>query len=739
MRRTWAAAAALLFLLVALGFKGAMVQVPDVPAQAAPGAFDTGRALARLARILGDERPHPVDSPANDAVRARLVAELRALGLAPVVTDGIACSGFPRMRFVTCARVRNVRATFGPATGRHLLIASHYDSSPTGPGAADDGLGVAVALETAALLKARRLARPVTLLFTDGEEAGLLGARFFLDQDPLAARVGAAINLEARGVTGPAIMFETSRPNGPAIAAFAAGAVRPVASSLTADAYSNIPNATDVTFFHERPWTMLNYAIIGNESRYHSRDDRLANLDPRSVRHMGIQALAAAARLATSPALPVGGGGETVYADLLGRALLRLPQPLAVGGVIVLFAGAALVAWRRRRGLAGALALLAGALLAAVVATLLGQAAVWMVKPGAFWLAHPELTSAAIDASALAAALALFAWRRPADRRALRAAFWLLFLAFGTLIALTMPGASIFFLAPPAVALLGMALAPRWPRAERVGALAAWILLLLSWAPLLHLAQVLLGLSAAWLFAPIAALLVLPVLIELTPRLGDVPASAGLTAAAALLAGGWAVAAAAPAYDAAAKQNFRIDYAWDPAARRGQWLVNHDGGPLPAAFAGFRRNAEVPWAPGKRLGAPAPPVPLAAPSAEMLERRSIRGGRLVTLRLRGAGAESLLLRFAPDTPMLSARSGRSAARFGAGAKDEPFLLRCMGRACEGLVVTVQIASPRPVDADLVALRSGLPPAAAPLLRARPADATPHYAPDTRYVSVKLRL
>ena len=32
-------------------------------------------------------------------------------------------------------------------------------------------------------------------------------------------RVDTAINLEARGVTGPAIMFETSRPNGPAIAA----------------------------------------------------------------------------------------------------------------------------------------------------------------------------------------------------------------------------------------------------------------------------------------------------------------------------------------------------------------------------------------------------------------------------------------------------------------------------------------------------------------------------------------
>src|SRR6185437_9247462 len=170
-------------------------------------------------------------------------------------------------------------------------------------------------LEIASLLKDRRLARPVTFLFDEGEEAGLVGAGAFLEQDPLAARVDSLINMEARGVTGPAIMFETSRPNGSAIQAYRRAAARPVANSMTTDFYRLIPNATDVTVFSGRPWAILNYAVIGNETRYHSAGDRLDALDPRSLRHMGSEALAATEVLAAAPPPP--GGTEYVYADVI--------------------------------------------------------------------------------------------------------------------------------------------------------------------------------------------------------------------------------------------------------------------------------------------------------------------------------------------------------------------------------------------------------------------------------------
>ena len=160
----------------------------------------------------------------------------------------------------------------------------------------DDGIGVATMLEVAgAAARADGWRGRSPSCSTRARRSGLLGARAFLERDPLAARVDTAINLEARGVSGPAIMFETSRPNGAAIALYRAAAARPVANSLSTDLYRLIPNSTDVAVFDERPWTILNFAVIGNETRYHSAGDELAALDRRSLQHMGEQTLAVAA------------------------------------------------------------------------------------------------------------------------------------------------------------------------------------------------------------------------------------------------------------------------------------------------------------------------------------------------------------------------------------------------------------------------------------------------------------
>ena len=80
-----------MLLMVVFAVKGVMLAPPAVPHAS---AFDTGRAIGRLERVLGDQRPHPVDSDADDAVRGRLVAELRALGLNPQVRAREDCRAF---------------------------------------------------------------------------------------------------------------------------------------------------------------------------------------------------------------------------------------------------------------------------------------------------------------------------------------------------------------------------------------------------------------------------------------------------------------------------------------------------------------------------------------------------------------------------------------------------------------------------------------------------------------------
>jgi len=357
MRRAGIVAALLLALLAAMGMKGALVPIPEPTiGTIGPADFNTARATERLQRVLGDQRPRPVDSAADDGVRERLLAELGALGLAPRVSDSFTCNGADRSQTVSCARVRNVVATLGPAQGRHVLLVSHYDSTPTGPGAADDGIGVAAMLEAASLLRAQPLKRPVTLLFDEGEETGLIGARAFLDRDPLAPRVESLVNLESRGTTGPAIMFETSRPNGRAIRHYERSVPRPAANSLTTDFARLIPNQTDVAVLKERPWTILNFAIIGNETRYHSPDDIVANLDPRSLRHMGEQVIQVTEDLAGDGGAPA--EGELLYGDVLGVGLVTLPLRLGLALLGALVLGFGALAWSRRGGVgAGAAAL----------------------------------------------------------------------------------------------------------------------------------------------------------------------------------------------------------------------------------------------------------------------------------------------------------------------------------------------------------------------------------------------
>jgi acetylornithine deacetylase/succinyl-diaminopimelate desuccinylase-like protein len=92
-------------------------------------AFSATAARAVLERVYPDATPHPIGSPANAAVRDRIVAELEALGAAPTIQRTVSCRG------PVCGVVDNIVAV---VRGRHpspaVLLAVHYDSVPAGPG-----------------------------------------------------------------------------------------------------------------------------------------------------------------------------------------------------------------------------------------------------------------------------------------------------------------------------------------------------------------------------------------------------------------------------------------------------------------------------------------------------------------------------------------------------------------------------------------------------------------------------
>jgi hypothetical protein len=738
MTRTYALlAGALLLLVAALGLKGQLLTLPDVPAKAEAGAFDTARALARLRRVLGPEGPHPVDTVANDAVRERLIAELRGLGMEPEVTDDFACNSHPKSPAVGCARVRNIVATMGPRGGRrrHILAAAHYDSTPVGPGAADDGIGLAALLEAAHHLRNVRLVRPVTFLITDGEEAGLLGARAFLERHPIARNVEALVNFEARGTTGPAIMFETSRPNASAIASFEAA--RPVANSLTSDFYRLIPNSTDVTVFGGQPWTILNFAVIGNETRYHSAGDTLAALDPRSVLHMGEQALATLTSLGGA-GVPQR-GGEVHYTDLATRGLIVLPALLSfvLLGLALLFW--AWRAWQRRRGLGMAVLVVVAGLVDSAAIGWAAQFIVGLLRDGVWWRAHPEATGLAIGLSALAACVGpLLLLGRERTTETLRAAFWLVFLIVAALLALVAPGGTILFVFPPLLAAAGAG-----TRFERAAVLAAAALLFVLFAPLLELLEILLGHGSAWMFAPLAAVILWPWLIELAPLFRAARRRVVAAGVSGVLAAGWLWAGLAPAYSEDRQQRFSVEYAWDADARRGHWAILNDGAPLPEAYrrlAAWAPSAvTVPWGTARRWKAPGPAIPAPAPGLELLASREMPRGRVLTVRIASRGAETVALRAPPEADVRAVRAGGFVRSMGRGSAQDPFFIRCQGRSCDGAVFDIAIGRREPSEWLLIGSSAALPPAARPLVAARPPFARPQYSPDSTISTRRLRL
>lgn len=736
-RNTLLAFAVIIIVLAAMAAKSLLVSVPPVRAHNAAGEFDAGRAKARLAFILGDQRPHPADSVADDMVRARLVGTLQQMGLKPIVRDQVACNDFAKALLVACARVRNVIAILGPPDGKALVLSAHYDSVPVGPGAADDGIGVATLLEVGSILKDRPLERPILLLFNEGEELGLIGARAFL-ADPLSRNVDGILNFEARGVTGPAMMFETSQPNGAAISAFASALRNPSASSMSTDVARLIPNDTDVTVYKERGWLTLNYGVVGNETRYHSPGDDLAALDPKSLQHMGDQALAVATRLADRAPQAE---GNRIFMDVLGRGFVQMPLIAGVAIFLILLVSFAAVAWNRRAILRAPAVVLA-ALVAGGVLSWLAVTVMGALRAGTYWRAHPEITFVAIYATALFAILAVLrTLGSKLETPRLRVGFWLFFLLLGGALAFVAPGAIIYFLIPPAIMLIGIAL-ERWHRsAERIAAFAALLVLYLTWGEVLGALEELFSPGPLWVVAPTSILIMTPALIEAQPVLDEARRRTLLAFSALVALVGWAAAGAAPAYSQDHQQRFTIEHVTQFPSGRSSWSILNDGARLPAAYSsvGQWRLGKLPFSERERWFAPAPHLQnIKPPSLQPIE--TVRSGtdRTTRLRLHANGAERMFV-IAPEDAHIRAAGANGFVRPVPTTRSAKFTMSCTGRSCDGIELTIAQSTAKPVVVTLIGARNGLPASAAPLVRGRPQFARPQYTPDETLAIARIKL
>ncbi len=487
----WAAGLTLVFLaLVAAWSVQQVTPPPALPANAPGSEFSAARALAHL-RIIAAE-PHPVGTPAHDAVRDYIVQQLSGMGVRPELQTATVVSarwGAP----YAAARVDNIVARLpGTDNTKAVMLAGHYDSVSAGPGAGDDGHAVALELETLrALQTGPRLRNDVVFLFTDSEEGGLLGAKGFVEHDPLAHQIGLVMNFEARGTSGPAMMFETSEGNGRIVREFAAVAPHPVTSSLSYEAYKLLPNDTDLTIFKQAGLTGMGFAFVNDVTYYHTQYDDVAHLDPRSLQQDGDYALALARRFAAIDLRDLKGPDATYFVIPWWGCVVypvSWSMPLVVLGALI-FAGAVALGISKGSLSAGGIAAAFGGFLLALAIACGAVTLMWSLAKGSaagVWQAfsgdpyHADLYRLASVALAVALTSALLSL---VERRVRTLNLWagalLCWLLIALATAIYMPGATYLFIWPVVSAAVALAILAR----SDTGAIAGMILPLIFALP----------------------------------------------------------------------------------------------------------------------------------------------------------------------------------------------------------------------------------------------------------------
>lgn len=639
------------------------------PAAADAGAplteFSSGRAMRQLEVI--SKRPHPLGSIAHEEVRNYIVSELTGAGLSPEIQKTVGLNqewDGP----VRAATVENIVARLkGTENTKAILLVGHYDSVPTGTGASDDGAAVAAMLETLRALKAGSpLKNDVIFLFSDGEEAGLLGADAFVNEHPWAKEVGLVLNFEARGNSGASLMFETSNRNGWLIREFAKATPYPRAHSLAYEIYRLLPNDTDLTVFKKSGYAALNFAHINGLSHYHTQLDSFSLIDERSVQHQGSSALALTRHFGDL-SLAVTPETNAVYFDIFGVFLVHYSYiwilPLTIF-VLLTFAGILYAGMRRGRLNLKGVALGFASVLLSLLASALAGMLVWTAikklqtvsgirPPGEtyhaslFFMGFVALTLA-INASLCV----LFRKKAGVENLAVGGLLWWAILMVAT--SFFLPGASYLFTWPLFFSLIGLGVRLGLSK-DASASSGGWVVLCLCAVPGLVLLspviqQVFVGLTLNWVGLIMALVALLHVL--LIPHLDMVAAAnkwsvamVSLSACVVLIAAG----SLAPSDDANHPRLDSIFYGlnadsgtavWASADRKSdEWTSQF----LPADAADgvlpefFSTNST-----GKYLKSSAPVAALAAPHIALTGDDSQDGVRTLRLRITSPRHANLL-------------------------------------------------------------------------------------------------
>lgn len=719
-------------LVVAIaGLAIGKLRPPQAVADSAPlSEFSAQRALAHVSVIA--RVPHPLVSAANDVVREYLLSQLRTLGFSPQVLDANGINNAPGR--ITIAHTRNIVARLnGTASTGAVLLMAHYDSVASAPGAADDAAGVASILEALrAVRTGPALKNDVIVLFTDGEEAGLLGADAFTTSQPWMKEVGLVMNFEARGNRGASLLFETSRNNQHLIKAVAHSAPYPIGSSLFFSLYKLLPNDTDLTVFQHYNTPALNFAFGEDLDAYHSALDTAANLSPASLQHHGSYALALTRYFGNSDLEELkNASNDDVFFDWLGSRFVAYNQRWVIPGqgiATLLLCTAVILCVRSSSARIGRilLALISSTALLIIVPAVLGSDE-WIISR---ILARRMIVSdSAANSVLLISLLFLAAAVASLGLVFLCRRFRLQELAIGSLsvvcalnwaVALLLPTGSYVLFWPLLLCAAGLVIAElgrnRTPSVDVAAAFPGFLVSVLLIAPIIYLLYVFLTLQLITAFAigilfACFILVSIPVMDIAVPRNRWKPVFLVLLGCWLITAGiGVTMSGHSPQHP----QHDTILYSLDTDAHNAAWIsLDSSADRWTTQFFGSGKliREKVPdYLYGSErpvLSTPAPAVDLNAPVSEVKVDQHEAELYKVRIKLKSRrNAEALLLGFSKDVQLLSVDfQGRTiTARHGSGNSS----ITLLGMGPDAVDIDLTLKTPHVLSFWIADRSPGLP-------------------------------
>lgn len=717
-------------------------QQPAVLGVDAPATdFSASRAMKHLAVIA--QQPHPIGSSEHAKVRDYIASELSALGLTPEIQKTSVVNTSLGAPFAA-GHVENVVARLkGVESGKAIMLVSHYDSTTNSFGASDNGTAVATLLETARALKSSTpLKDDLIFLFTDGEEAGLLGAKAFVDEHPWAKDVELVLNFDARGNSGSAIMFETSNQNGALIKGFANSAPYPVTTSLSYEIYKRMPNNTDFTEFRRAGIAGLNFAYLNGLTHYHSRLDNVANADERSLQHQGSYALALAQQFGNDKQ-EIKKEGNAVYFNIFNTTFYysqRWVLPLVIV-VTILFVAVAAVGFKKKQLTVKGTLLGVVVFFAATIAASVVTALVWWVlqafrdRIGLGDTYHQNIYAAGFIALALAVFSVvnlLFRGKTSAANIWVGALAWWLLLTIAT--GVLFPGGSYLLAWPLLFSLIGLGVMFLTDASRTISTKSSIVLLLcaipgfLLVVPIIYFVYLALGMAgliALMLLVTLMLGLLLP-LQSLVTRSSKwvVPAVAAVVFIGCMVAG-----STVSGFDEGHPRQNSIFYGENADTREAVWATLD---PKPDAYtaqffsSGARRGSINDYVPVRfnLLYSPAPLAALPAPNVELLsDSKDSSDVRSLKVRITSPrGAPSVRVYLDSEVEVLNAMvEGKPVDQDGAPRRH--WGMNYQALPPEGINLTLQVRSNEPVKIRVMDQSYELPQLSASQ-KARPADTMP---------------